>query len=63
MIRDHALHLYFFVLPDILGIDSILDIPDDANNEGHQLLHDSFDIKQLGTDISTAIIGSVSAAY
>src|SRR3712207_9378707 len=25
MIRDHALHLYFFVLPDILGVDSILD--------------------------------------
>src|ERR1700690_4102473 len=23
MIRDHALHLYFFVLPDILGVDSI----------------------------------------
>src|SRR3972149_1268024 len=29
MIRDHALHLYFFVLPDVLGLDSILDIPDD----------------------------------
>src|SRR3989344_2738636 len=29
MIRDHALHLYFFVLPDVLGVDSILDIPDD----------------------------------
>lgn len=27
MIRDHALHLYFFVLPDIFGIDSALDIP------------------------------------
>ena len=27
MIRDHALHLYFFVLPDLLGVDSILDIP------------------------------------
>ena len=58
MIRDHTLHLYFFVLPDILGLDSILDIPDDANNPGHVLLHDSFDIKQLGTDLSTAIIGA-----
>ncbi|MEM5870557.1 MAG: nickel-dependent hydrogenase large subunit, partial [Candidatus Aenigmatarchaeota archaeon] len=28
MIRDHALHLYFFALPDILGIDSILEIDD-----------------------------------
>lgn len=58
MIRDHALHLYFFVLPDILGIDSILDIPDTHDDPGHILLHDSFDIKQLGTDISTIIIGA-----
>lgn len=58
MIRDHALHLYFFVLPDILGIDSILDIPEDDNNIGHILLHDSFDIKKLGTDITNVIIGA-----
>jgi coenzyme F420-reducing hydrogenase alpha subunit len=57
MIRDHALHLYFFVLPDILGIDSILDIPDDEGI-GHTLLHDSFDIKRLGTDITNVIIGA-----
>ncbi len=58
MIRDHALHLYFFVLPDILGLDSILDIPDDDSNPGHILLHDSFDIKRLGTDITNVIIGA-----
>lgn len=58
MIRDHALHLYFFVLPDILGVDSILDIPDDDQNPGHQLLHDSFDIKRIGTDITNVIIGA-----
>lgn len=58
MIRDHALHLYFFVLPDLLGIDSILDIPDDHNNFGHTLLHDSFDIKKLGSDITDVIIGA-----
>lgn len=58
MIRDHALHLYFFVLPDVLGLDSILDIPDDDNNPGHILLHDSFDIKRLGTDITNVIIGA-----
>jgi coenzyme F420-reducing hydrogenase alpha subunit len=58
MIRDHTLHLYFFVLPDILGLDSILDIPDEDGNPGHTLLHDSFDIKQLGTDLSNAIIGA-----
>jgi sulfhydrogenase subunit alpha len=57
MIRDHALHLYFFTLPDVLGLDSILDIPDDESL-GHTLLHDSFDIKQLGTDITNVIIGA-----
>ena len=58
MIRDHALHLYFFVLPDLLGVDSILDIPDDPEDPGHTLLHDSFDIKRLGTDITNATIGA-----
>src|SRR3712207_6745130 len=58
MIRDHALHLYFFVLPDILGVDSILDIPDDPQSVGHALLHDSFDIKRLGTDITNVVIGA-----
>jgi len=64
MIRDHALHLYFFVLPDILGIDSILDIPDDPENLGHILLHDSFDIKRLGSDITNVTIGAaIHAPY
>lgn len=58
MIRDHALHLYFFVLPDLLGVDSILDISDDPHDAGHALLHDSFDIKRLGSDITNAIIGA-----
>lgn len=58
MIRDHALHLYFFVLPDVLGIDSILDIPDDPTNLGHILLHDSFDIKRLGSEITDIIAGA-----
>jgi coenzyme F420-reducing hydrogenase alpha subunit len=53
MLRDHALHLYFFVLPDVLGTGSILDLPDD-----NQHLHDSFDIKKLGTDLSTIIAGA-----
>jgi len=59
MIRDHALHLYFFVLPDLLGIDSILDIPEDHDNFGHQLLHDSFDIKNVGSELTTAIAGAI----
>lgn len=58
IIRDHALHLYFFVLPDILDIDSILDIPDDKNDLGHQLLHDSFEIKKVGAELSSVIAGA-----
>src|SRR5829696_8254009 len=58
MIRDHGLHLYFFVLPDILGVDSIFDISDDPQDPGHTLLHDSFEIKRLGTDITNAVIGA-----
>jgi len=58
MIRDHALHLYFFVLPDVLGIDSILDIPEDHDDPGHVLLHDSFDIKRVGSEITDVVIGA-----
>ncbi|KKU47666.1 hypothetical protein A3H10_03135 [Candidatus Uhrbacteria bacterium RIFCSPLOWO2_12_FULL_46_10] len=58
MIRDHALHLYFFVLPDVLGVDSIIDIPDNHDDIGHILLHDSFDIKKIGTAITEVIIGA-----
>ena len=47
MIRDHALHLYFFVLPDVLGVDSILDIGDDPDDPGHTHYHDSLDNKRL----------------
>src|SRR5918995_167846 len=58
MIRDHALHLYFFALPDVLGVDSILDVSDNPGDIGHTLVHDSFDIKRLGTDISNATVGA-----
>jgi len=64
MIRDHALHLYFFVLPDVLGIDSILDIGDDEADIGHILLHDSFDIKRLGSEVTDVTIGAaIHAPY
>jgi len=56
MIRDHGLHLYFFSLPDVMKKDSILDF-DENNKLEHKLLHDSFEIKQAGNDLSTLVAG------
>jgi len=56
MIRDHALHLYVFTLPDVIGKDSILDFDEDDEKEG-QLLHDMFDLKRAGNNLSTMIGG------
>src|SRR3989339_2284802 len=39
MIRDHALHLYFFVLPDIFKLDSLLDLADKRKDLVHEALH------------------------
>ncbi|MBI3190591.1 nickel-dependent hydrogenase large subunit [archaeon] len=63
MIRDHALHLYFFSLPDLVGKDSILDF-DENNSKEHKLLHDSFDVKRAGNSLSTLVAGkAVHAPY
>ncbi|MBU0636987.1 nickel-dependent hydrogenase large subunit [Patescibacteria group bacterium] len=53
MIRDHALHLYFFVLPDIFNIDSALDMPKEKMNLIHEALH----IKEAGNNLSNLIAG------
>ena len=44
MIRDHALHLYFFCLPDIFGRDSIFDF--DESKE--YLIKQAFAVKGVG---------------
>jgi coenzyme F420-reducing hydrogenase alpha subunit len=63
MIRDHALHLYLFVLPDLYNKDSFLDFDENIEAE-HQILHDAFDIKSAGNQLSTLIAGrSVHAPY
>lgn len=63
MIRDHALHLYIFVLPDIYGKDSFLDF-DENNSEENQLLHDGFEVKAAGNFLATLIAGrSVHAVH
>jgi len=53
MIRDHALHLYLFSLPDVFGKDSVLDF----KGEEEKFLHDSFEVKRAGNKLSTLIAG------
>lgn len=53
MIRDHAMHLYLFCLPDILGKDSVLDF----DERQHELVHQAFDVKKVGNDLSKLIGG------
>jgi len=60
MIRDHALHLYIFMMPDELGKDSILEL----NRSHHNLIHDAFDVKAAGNALSILVAGrSVHAPY
>ncbi|MFH1785906.1 MAG: nickel-dependent hydrogenase large subunit [Candidatus Micrarchaeota archaeon] len=54
-IRDHAMHLYLFCLPDIFGKDSVLDFADDGPE--HDLVHKAFDVKSVGNDLSVFIGG------
>ncbi len=53
MIRDHALHLYYFVLPDLYGVDSVLDL---AETEG-ELVHESLHVKSAGNHLSNLVAG------
>ncbi|MEK7576302.1 MAG: nickel-dependent hydrogenase large subunit [Patescibacteria group bacterium] len=62
-IRDHALHLYLFALPDMFGKDAFLDF-DENDPIQHQLLHDAFEIKAAGNFLSILVAGrSVHAMY
>jgi coenzyme F420-reducing hydrogenase alpha subunit len=48
-IRDHAMHLYLFCLPDVFGKDSLLDFSDHGRE--HDLVHKAFDVKAAGNDL------------
>ncbi|HAO81306.1 TPA: hypothetical protein DCQ82_01095 [Candidatus Veblenbacteria bacterium] len=62
-IRDHALHLYLFSLPDMYGKDSFLSF-DENDPEQHEILHDAFAIKGAGNFLSIIIAGrSVHALH
>ncbi len=52
-LRDHAMHLYFFCLPDILNKDSVLDFK--GNEE--KWLHDGLHVKEAGNLLTTIIGG------
>ncbi|MFH1171321.1 MAG: nickel-dependent hydrogenase large subunit [bacterium] len=56
LIRDHALHLYLFALPDMVEKDSFLSF-DENDPEQHAMLHDAFDIKAAGNLLSILIAG------
>ena len=53
MIRDHALHIYLFSLPDVFNKDSVLDFTPEQSH----YLHDSFDITRAGNKLSTVVAG------
>lgn len=63
IIRDHALHLYVFVLPDLFGKDSILDF-DENNKKEHKYLDDTFSVKKAGNNLGKIVGGrSVHAPF
>lgn len=53
MIRDHAMHLYLFCLPDIFGKDSVLEFDESQ----HELLHQAFEVKAAGNNLCRIIGG------
>lgn len=63
IIRDHALHLYVFVLPDLFNKDSILDL-DENNTLEHKFLDDTFAVKRAGNMLGKIVGGrSVHAPF
>lgn len=63
ILRDHALHLYMFVAPDLFGKDSLLQF-DEHDPAQHEVLHDAFDIKAAGNHLAILTGGrSVHAPY
>lgn len=60
MIRDHAMHLYFFVLPDLFNKDSVLDFDESQKH----LVEQAFRVKGAGNNLSKLVAGrAVHATY
>lgn len=53
-LRDHAMHLYLFCLPDLFGLDSVMDFgPKDK-----ELIHQAFHVKEAGNKLCTHVSGA-----
>lgn len=52
-LRDHAMHLWFFCLPDIFNKDSVLDF----TGKEKDFIHDGLHVKEAGNFLSTIIGG------
>ncbi|VVC00980.1 Sulfhydrogenase 1 subunit alpha [uncultured archaeon] len=60
MIRDHAMHLYVFCLPDIMNADSVLELAD----RDKALIEKAFEVKSAGNELSKLVAGrAVHAPY
>ncbi|MCX8196872.1 MAG: nickel-dependent hydrogenase large subunit [Candidatus Micrarchaeota archaeon] len=60
IIRDHAMHLYIFCLPDIMGADSILELAE----KNKELIEKALEVKSAGNELSKLIAGrAVHAPY
>ena len=52
-LRDHAMHLFFFCLPEIIGKDSVLDF----KGKEKEWIHDGLHVKEAGNFLSTIVGG------
>ncbi len=60
MIRDHAMHLYVFCLPDVMNADSIMELAD----RDKALIEKALEVKSSGNELSKLIAGrSVHAPF
>ncbi|MCX6772149.1 MAG: nickel-dependent hydrogenase large subunit [Candidatus Micrarchaeota archaeon] len=60
MVRDHAMHLYVFCLPDITNADSIMELAD----RDKSLVEKALEVKSAGNELSKLIAGrSVHAPF
>jgi coenzyme F420-reducing hydrogenase alpha subunit len=55
ILRDHAMHLYMFCLPDVVGKDSVFDF----DKKEEKVLKKAFAIKNAANKLCTAVMGRI----